>query len=667
MTVLGHWVTVFGLVASAAASFHYFRAESANQDSIRKARIWLMLSISAILVASALLLVLLLTHDFTNGYVYRYSSRSLPLYFLVSAFYAGQEGSFLFWSLCSAILAWALMKYVSRRKSEVWVMSVFMAVHSFLLLLLIAKSPFTHLWETFPQVGVGTVPPDGRGLNPLLQNFWMVIHPPVLFVGFAALAVPFSFAVAGLWKKQYTLLEAQALPWVLFGTAALGMGIMLGAYWAYGVLGWGGYWGWDPVENSSLVPWLTSLALIHTMIAQRRTMKYLRTNLSLAIVSFFLVVYSTFLTRSGILGDASVHSFVDPGALVYILLIVFLVLIAVSGFGLMYLRRSELRGAASSSASWNRETFLAAGSLTLLLSALVILFGTSVPILSNRTVETTFYDTTNFPVAVAISLLMGLSLFTQWGIDNGREILRRSVKSIVTSLAVLVALIALGLRDPWMACFAFSAAFAFFVNLEIGLKVARGDPSFLGGKLAHAGLAVFFLGVISTGRYSSSQHLSLELNTPQHVLGYTLTYTGHRPTEDGKFAFDIVAEDGSGRFSLSPLMFDAGEQGVMRNPDIASFLTKDLYVSPVSLDDGDARTDRSNETYTIPKGGTVFMGEVEVRFVKFDMGEHGTLAEGSDMAIGSVLEVTRGNSKETVIPVAVYRENGATLTYSLCR
>jgi cytochrome c-type biogenesis protein CcmF len=275
-------------------------------------------------------------------------------------------------------------------------------------------------------------------------------------------------------------------------------------------------------------------------------------------------------------------------------------------------------------------------------------------------VETTFYDTTNLPVAVAISLLVGLSLFTQWGIDSGRETFRRSVKSIVASLAVLAALFAAGLRDPWMVCFAFSAAFAFFVNLEIGLKVARGDPSFLGGKLAHAGLAVFFLGVISTGRYSSSQHLSLELNTPQHVLGYTLTYTGHRPTEDGKFAFDIVAEDGSGRFTLSPLMFDAGEQGVMRNPDIASFLTKDLYISPVSLDDADSRTDGSNGTYTIPKGGTVFMGEVEVKFVKFDMGEHGTLAEGSDMAIGSVLEVTRGNSKETVIPVAVYRENGAT-------
>jgi cytochrome c-type biogenesis protein CcmF len=203
----------------------------------------------------------------------------------------------------------------------------------------------------FPQAPL-TVPPDGRGLNPLLQNFWMVIHPPVLFIGFASMAAPFSLAIAGLWKKDFAILSRQGFPWVLVATSVLGLGIMLGAYWAYGVLGWGGYWGWDPVENSSLVPWLTGIALLHTMLAQLRTGKYARTNIALAIVSFILVIYSTFLTRSGILGDASVHAFTDPGAVVYWLLLSILVLLTVGGGALMVQRWT-----AKASWGWGRSRY----------------------------------------------------------------------------------------------------------------------------------------------------------------------------------------------------------------------------------------------------------------------------------------------------------------------
>ena len=440
MTVLGNLAVFAALVTSLVSLIAYYRVASAKASSLNSARLWLKFSAACVGVAALTLLVSILRHDFSNGYVYSYSSRSLPLHFLISSFYAGQEGSFLFWVLCTAVLALTVARYSSQRKTEQWVMPVVMGVQSFLLLLVLAKSPFRNVWDMFPDMAVGQVPPDGKGLNPLLQNFWMVIHPPVLFLGFAGMAIPFSYAIAALWKKHYSLLSDQGLPWILFSTLILGLGIMLGAYWAYGVLGWGGYWGWDPVENSSLVPWITGIALIHTLLAQRRAMRFIRTSFLLAILSFLLVLYSTFLTRSGILGDASVHSFVDPGATVYWLLIAFMVIVAALGLGMMYMRRGDLGAPKTETALVSRESALGAGAVVLLLSALVILFGTSLPIFSRIRVEPSFYDSTNIPVVIVMALLIGFSLYVQWRMDDGKDVLRRSWKSLGASLVVTAVL-----------------------------------------------------------------------------------------------------------------------------------------------------------------------------------------------------------------------------------
>ena len=180
---------------------------------------------------------------------------------------------------------------------------------------------------------------EGKGLNPLLQNFWMQIHPPILFVGFAMSAVPFAFANASLIKNDYRDWVKQSLPWLLVGTMVLGLAIMLGGYWAYGILGWGGYWGWDPVENSSLIPWLVGVASVHTMLIQKKTQssggagRFVKTNIILSMLVYILVLYSTFLTRSGILGDSSVHSFAEPGMLVYLLLVIFMLTFLIMGIG----------------------------------------------------------------------------------------------------------------------------------------------------------------------------------------------------------------------------------------------------------------------------------------------------------------------------------------------
>lgn len=660
MNLLGNTLIIVSLVASLLSAVSYHRAAGSKLQVSRSARRWLRLSAASIVIASGLLLALFLQHDFSNGYVFSYSSRDLPLHFLISSFYAGQEGSFVFWILCSALIGLWLMSYTRKHKSEPWVMAVFMAVQTFLLLLVYAKTPFRTVWEMFPQAPAGQIPMDGRGLNPLLQNFWMVIHPPVLFIGFAAMAVPFSFAIASMWKMDWSLTSQQALGWLLFSVFVLGAGIMLGAYWAYGVLGWGGYWGWDPVENSSLVPWLTGVALVHTLVVQRRTGKLLRTNLTLAIVSFLLVVYSTFLTRSGVLGDSSVHAFVDPGAAVYWLLIVFLVAIAVAGFGLMYFRRAALRPSQTDNQFVSKETALAAGAIALVLSAAVILFGTSLPLMGKSTVDISFYNTMNLPLVIAMVLLIGLSLYMQWNNDEPGQVIKRMLKWLGVSLAVCAGLVVAGVSDTQVLAVIFVAAFTLLVNLEFGWKQGRVDSTAIGGKIAHIGLAIFLIGVLVSGKYNTTRQLALTLNQPVEALGHTLTYTGYIPTTDNKYAFNITVQDNTGTFVLSPLMFDGGEQGMMRNPDIASFATRDFYVSPISLQDDESAHAAHEQTYTIEKGKSIALGEFKATFVRFDMNAHSgdAMMSNGAMAVGSVLELSDGKNKETVTPVTEFGADG---------
>ena len=339
------------------------------------------------------------------------------------------------------------------------------------------------------------------------------------------------------------------------------------------------------------------------------------------------------------------------------MLLGFLVAIAASGLVLLVVRWKELAGREAPHVYLTRETALGAGALVLLLSAAVILFGTSLPIFSSSSVEPAFYDTTNLPIAIVMVLLVGFSLAMQWEEQDARETLRRSWKSLAVAAVVTAALALVGVRDPLMALLAFASLFALAVNVDTGLRVARGDWRFLGGKIAHIGLALFFLGVISTGKYSSSKQAALPLNTPVDVLGRTLTYKGNVQLPDGKFGFNVEVKEGNTTVILQPVMFDAGQQGVMRNPDIASFLTRDIYISPLGLEEGNGHT-HEGDRHTLPKGGTVKLGDAEVTFERFDMGSHGAEMADGGMTVGSVLEVRRGSERETVTPAMVYSATG---------
>jgi cytochrome c-type biogenesis protein CcmF len=638
------WMAFF---ASVVATYAYFQTASKKKNLTTLARRSFLAMAAGVLAASVLLMMFILRHQFEYAYVWGYSSLELPTHLLVTTFWAGQEGSFMFWTLCSMLIGFALLNYSRNMRIESETMAVYSLLQSFLLLLLIAKSPFKYIWDEFPgQVASGSIPVDGKGLNPLLQNFWMIIHPPVLFIGFAAMAVPFSLAVAGLWRRAYSEWIPTALPWLYFAAISLGAGLILGGYWAYGVLGWGGWWGWDPVENSSLVPWIVAVTLIHTLLVQKKTGKLIRTNFILALTAFLLVIYSTFLTRSGVLGDSSVHSFVDPGALAYALLVLWLVTVAAIGFGLLFRRRKELRSLAESVGMMTRESMISIGAAAMGASALIILFGTSWPLVANSTVEPSFYDSMNLPIAALMGLVLGISLLVQWRMESRAGVVRRSLLSLVFALAATTALFLAGVKDFSMLVLSAASFFALAVNLKRGYQLGKQSPALLGGVLSHVGLAMLFLAIIASGRYGTKKTQSLPLNQPQDLLGYSATYTGSRTIEGNKHEFAVKIERDGKSFFLYPVMYEASyNNSIMREPDYTSSLWGDFYLEPVSLE---AQAAGPKEKHVLIKGTPVTIGGRSVTFLRFDMSHEGVtgMTSGGGFPIDVVLEIRQGKKKE---------------------
>lgn len=650
------WIAFAAAIFTAVA---YYQTGTRKWKLAHRARQSYLISAASIFVASALLLLYILRHQFEYGYIWEYSSRDLPTSLLITTFWAGQEGSFLFWTLCTAIIGVVLLPFTRQNRIEYEVMSVYVVVQAFLLLLLISKSPFQYIWDAFPkEVAAGQIPADGRGLNPLLQNFWMIVHPPVLFIGFAAMAVPFALAVAALWQRTYSDWIGHALPWTLFGVLSLGAGLMLGGYWAYGVLGWGGWWGWDPVENSSLIPWITGVALLHTMVAQKYTGRLARTNFFLSIITFLLVIYSTFLTRSGVLGEASVHSFTDPGAWVYVLLVGWIALMGVIGFGMLSKRWKEISRPEHKLGLLTKESFLAIGTAILGASAVVIFFGTSWPIVGNSTVEPSFYDKTNLPIAILMSLVLGVSLKLRWHQESGSELFKLILYPLIAAIIGIAVLTYSGVQEWQMAALAFAALFVFFTSVEKIYNQGIFNFKLLGGPIAHLGLALLLLGIIGSGRYGEKQTTTLPLNTTKEIFGYRLTYAGAQLTNDGKWKFVVNVEQEGQPFKLEPVMFESKyNNSIMKNPDYASFLTRDFYIEPVSLEQA-AGHPHAHSTFDLTKGVPVEIEGMRVTFLRFDMGGHGAqgMMSGGGFTVGAVLEVNRNGKAELVTPVTVYED-----------
>ena len=657
----GKILIYIAFASSVISLLSFFMVHTGKENFLKFGRIFFHITAIGVILSAVFLMYLILTHQYQYAYVWEESNSELQLPLLISTFYAGQEGSFMLWTFFTAIIGIFLLNYVSKEdRLEPQVMSVYTLDLAFLTLIVILKSPFKYVWEAFPkEVEAGFMPADGRGLNPLLQNFWMVIHPPTLLIGFSSLAVPFSFAIAALMKNKYDKWITYSMPWFLFSGGVLGLGIMMGGYWAYGVLGWGGYWAWDPVENSSLIPWIIAVAGIHTMLVQKKTGGYKKTNLILAVLAFLLVLYSTFLTRSGILGNSSVHSFVDPGAEVYLALVIFISSFLLLSVIAISVRLKHLKNTAPVQTEFfTKDTFLFIGSLILCAVALIVTAGTSMPLLSKASIDTNFYNTWTLPLAIILLIISGVSVFMDWKNTGREKFITNILQPFIYSVVSTTIFIFIGVKNAGIVILLFASFLTFYVNLIMTIRIVKTGKIVFGGTLAHIGIAMFFLGVIGSAKYSEEVNLSLELNKPMDAFGYKFTYVGAEPFMDANnksdtmYHFNVKVEKGNKEMTMKPVMFYSKfSQGIMKNPDIANFSTKDLYISPLSFEE--PQFFANDQMFDFAKGEKKKIGNLDIEFVDFDFGKiqmGGPEMMSGNYTLGAKLIVNDGKNTETITP-----------------
>ncbi len=622
---------------------------------------------------------MLFNHFFEYQYVWQHSNTDMNMKYILSCFWEGQEGSFLLWTFWNIVLGLILKKQLKGGEWEIPVMTIFALVQVFLASMIlgvyvfdykIGSNPFLLLRQhpefsslPFIQNANYLAKLNGRGLNPLLMNYWMTIHPPTLFLGFASTLTPFAFSIAAFWNKKYSEWQKIALPWTYFGILILGVGILMGGAWAYEALSFGGFWAWDPVENSSLVPWIVLVAAGHTMIVNKNNGGSLFTTHFLSLSSFLLVLYSTFLTRSGILGNASVHAFTDLGMtgqlVLYVLTFIFisvallindkLVKTSYIVLSLLLLVFSVMNGNAkiilmiwiSLSAVltifcyyryfpkekeeeelFSREFWIFLASMLLILSALIITYFTSIPVV-NKLFGTEYappkvpaYNIWMFPFSILSLLLIGGAQFLKYKKTEGKKFLKRISYSF--SFAVIfgtVCSIPLYLlngfseanaTEKWnlisYSLLLISGIFALTANADYALMVLKGKIFKSGAAIAHIGFALLLVGAL----ISTSKKVVLSKNTAQRKVSglgadfddkksilltmgdtlpmgpYLITYKNKR-REGINVYFDVdylrLNNDNKPEFdfTLVPHVQDNPRMGKAPEPATRHYLDKDVY------------------------------------------------------------------------------------------
>jgi cytochrome c-type biogenesis protein CcmF len=605
--------------------------------------------------------------------------------YLLSCFWEGQEGSFMLWSFWHCVIG-ALIIW-REKEWEAPVMTVISFVQILLATMLlgeilgmhIGSNPFallrnSSLLDNAPAFynGDGSLRQDylglikdGNGLNILLQNYWMVIHPPVLFLGFASTVVPFAFAIGGLWTKKFTEWTKAALPWSLFSGAIFGLGIMMGAAWAYESLNFGGYWAWDPVENASLVPWLVMLAGIHTLVIFRHTGNALRTTNLFFILSFLLVLYSTYLTRSGVLQDTSVHAFTGEGITPTHLLILLFSLV-IPAISLLIVRYKKIPFVAKEEETSSREFWMFVGSLVIFLSAVLIILMTSVPVI-NKIAEFTrlsklfskdelfhpfavgeeaeyAYNRIQIFVAILLGVFTGFGMYLKYKI-TGKEFLKRLMLPSIAGIIIASLVLAFGdinydkMGIGYQVIVWIAVAAGVFSVITNGIYIFSGLKGRLknaGGAISHLGFAMLLVGIL----ISSSKKEVLSYNTSgifvplgekNKVIGnpgenltlvkgqqmdmgkYWVTYDKDSldPVDKEKWYYQLKFEtkNGGSMFSLTPNAYvnHKGDQGLSANPDAKHYWTYDIFTYITSLPIKNKKNDTASfKEKIVSIGDTVF-------------------------------------------------------------
>ncbi|MDR4989239.1 MAG: cytochrome c biogenesis protein CcsA [Bacteroidales bacterium] len=541
----GRFALFVAFFSAIFAGFAYFLAASENRSDFRQWRCWARkaFTIHSIMVftASFALMFVLLNHYYEYRYVWIHMENDLALGYKIAAFWAGQEGSLLFWALAQVFFGLLII-----RRERTWespVMAVFSLSQVFMISMLlglrfgglrIGFDPFmllrlapenlgNHFFHNPEYLKLIT---DGNGLNPLLRNFWMMSHPPVTFIGYAAVLVPYCFAVAGLWKRKYHEWITPAMPWTILGVLFLGAGILLGGVWAYESLTFGGFWAWDPIENASLVPWLILVAALHLMVVSEKKRHSYFPGFLFITLAFVFVIYATYLTRSGVLSETSVHSFGSDGMGRHILIYLFSFLILAL---VLLFRNNRYLPSKTNEQVFKREFWLFVAALVLVLSAFQIIFSTSIPVI-NKAFGTgltppvdvvAYYNRWQLPFAVVIALLMGVSHFIRWGHNHIRKFLLNM--SFAAGLAVVTSLLFVlfyGISGVPYTLMLIASSFALFSSLDMLFRFRRLMPG-TGATISHLGMALMLLAILLT----FSQKNTISKNTSGYMLGNQFSET----------------------------------------------------------------------------------------------------------------------------------------------
>lgn len=653
----GHFLIILSFV-SALIAFASYVLGTFSSDTTSEIR-WMKLgrmafTVHAVSIIGAIitLIAMIQGHFFEYKYVWQHSSKSLPFKYLLAAFWEGQEGSTLLWMFWTAILGMVLI--FRERKWEAPVLTI-MALVQILLGLMelgiyifhykLGSTPFSLMKDVMQipiyQMNPNYVAEDGSGLNPSLQNYWMVIHPPTLFLGFAATAVPFAYAFASLLKRDYHSWIKPALPWALFAMAVLGTGVLMGGAWAYEALNFGGFWAWDPVENASLVPWIILVAGVHTLLAYRHTGYSLPATYFLFFLSFILVQYSSFLTKSGVLGDSSVHSFTDLGMSGLLMVSIFAFIIP--SVVLFILRYKEIPNPKKEEALSSREFWLFLGSLIFIFSALHIIGVTSIPALNKFTGLNlaqpsnikAHYNNIQIWIAILIGFGMAIAQFFVYKQTDFKKIRIRILICLAISIIfAAVFSVIYKITRPDYILMLFFGIFAITGNIYYLLAVQKRKLASSGASIAHVGFGLMLVGilisqakqeVVSLNRFGlnygsgfsneeNENNILLYLNEPQEMNGYRVTYIGDSvgaPNIFFKVKYEKLTKKGmpSGKsFVLAPNIIMNPKKGNVANPDTKHQIHKDLYTHITSAplkEDGTLPDSLIIESFNLSLGDTM--------------------------------------------------------------
>jgi cytochrome c-type biogenesis protein CcmF len=651
---LGKFFIYLAIIAGIASLIFYILCHrSANEGNIKFknfGRASYYIQTMSVLLTGAILFYLIINHNFEYAYVYKHSSLFMPAKFIISCFWAGQEGSFLLWAIFISLFGIAALH--TSKKLEGGVMIVVSTTIMFLMSMVLGlnvfgiqlgNDPFILLREIdnnasnefFKNPDYLRFISDGVGLNPLLENPWMVIHPPVLFMGYASTLFPFAYAFSSLLQNDRRYWLKLTIPWVLISMCFLGAGLILGGAWAYQSLTFGGFWAWDPVENASLVPWLVLVAALHFMLLSYKRDKFYRGTYLLSFLSFVMVIYASYLTRSGVLGETSVHAFGDNG--LNIQLLIYMSVFIIGPAWLFIKRRKDIQSS-DLNGIFSREFLMLYGAIIILLSAFQVISTTSLPVF-NKIFGTKaaldsdvvgFYNNWQLPFAMIIAFFIALGHYVKFDKNNMKSFFGNiSWPAILALIITYVGYFIDGSMKAVHVIFLFFIIFAILSSIAYIFRFTISKSNISAG-ITHLGFSLFLLGVLVT--FSNTETLSSEKSGTtsgnnvilykgqvKQIGNHLVNFSNSRIERDEIFyQVDFLEKDSSNKYYLKYSVYPSVKynerMGNVHNPDTRNLLKGDIFMYLTFAEDFSMRT---TDGYSISQTSNITLKDtIEIQNVK---------------------------------------------------